>query len=105
LIEFRDYPLHEVPRKKKGTYGLSLKTCRNIIKGSFRAMVRDSREIDNILMTDPFDPIPWPRTENLPRDPFTEDERDRILAYFRKNEAFYYPFIFTLFSGAQKRCQ
>jgi integrase len=98
LIEFRDYLLHEMPRKKrKAPKGLSLKCVKNIIDSSFRAMVRDAREIDSLLSMDPFESIAWPRTKDTPPDPFTAEERDRILDYFRKKEPFYYPFIFTLF--------
>jgi integrase len=98
LIEFRDYLLHDIPRKNKKTpKGLSLKTVRNIIDGSFRAMIRDAREIDNILTTDPFESIIWPRTKDTAPDPFTAEERNSILDYFRRKEPFYYPFIFTLF--------
>lgn len=46
LLDFQSYLLHDIPRLKKGAEpGLSVKSVRNIIDGSFRAMVRDAREL------------------------------------------------------------
>ena len=89
--------MNEAPRQKKGARGLSLKTCRNIIDSSFRALVRDARRIDGLLDRDPFESVTWPRRDTPPPDPLTDDERDRILGHFAKKEPFYYPFIFSLF--------
>lgn len=89
LLDFRTYLL-------KGM-GLSLKTCRNIIDGSFRAMMRDARTIDHLVSEDPFASIQWPVREVPEPDPFSEKERDEILSYFRENHAFYYAFLYTLF--------
>jgi integrase len=98
LMDFQNYLLHNVPRLKKGTQpGLSVKTARNIMDGSFRAMVRDAREIDRLITTDPFMAIQWPKAKPVKRDPFTKEERDKILEYFRENQPFYYPFILTMF--------
>src|SRR5579862_5175416 len=41
---------------------LKLKTVRNIMDGSFRAMMRDARTVDLILSADPFAAIRWPRS-------------------------------------------
>jgi hypothetical protein len=64
---------------------VSLRTSRNALGGSLRAMVRDAgKKIER----NPFDELPanwWPRTQQDDPDPFTEDERDRILDYFRAN--------------------
>src|SRR6266540_2203899 len=93
LLDFRDYLLHDVPRHKKGAaHGLAVKTVKNIIDGSFRAMIRDAREIDKMSIGDPFEAIPWPESKPVKRDPFTKDERDKILDYFRENQPFYHPF-------------
>ncbi len=97
-MDFRTYLLHEVPRIKKGAEpGLSVKTVRNIIDGSFRAMVRDARDIDGLIAGDPFAALKWPEKETQKRDAFTKEERAKILDYFRSNQPFYYPFIFTMF--------
>lgn len=72
LLEFRDFLLNEAPRVRKGPRGLSLKTCRNIIDSSFRALVRDARQIDNLVDRDPFESVTWPRRDTRQQDPFTE---------------------------------
>ena len=76
---------------------LSLKTTRNVIDATFRAMVRDARTEDDLIDTDPFAALKWPRAEETEPEPFTEGERDAILAYFRRKHTFYHPFLYTLF--------
>jgi integrase len=97
LIDFQNYLLHDVPRRKKGLKGLAVKTVRNIIDSSFRAMVRDAREIDHIIAADPFEAIQWPDNETRRRDPFSKEDRDKIIEYFREKKPFYYPFVFAMF--------
>jgi integrase len=84
--------------------GLSLKSCRNIIDGTFRAMMRDARaEKPSLGLTDHFANLKWKRLPTSKPDPFTADERDVILEYFRKKHGFYYPFVATLFgTGARQ---
>ncbi|MBI2999137.1 MAG: tyrosine-type recombinase/integrase [Deltaproteobacteria bacterium] len=78
--------------------GLSVKTCRNIIDGSLRALYRDARaELDALKGRDPFIDIHWPAVERQKPDPFTAEERDHILAFFREREPFYYPWVLTPF--------
>jgi integrase len=60
-------------------------------------MVRDAREIDHLIVGDPFAAVQWPDKETVRRDAFTGAERDKILDYFRSHEPFYYPFVFTMF--------
>jgi integrase len=94
LDEFRAYLLNE--------RGLSLKSCRNIIDASFRACIRDARKIDYLLDRDPFEALMWPRRQTPKPDPFTEDERDSIIAAFANKSPFYVPFTHTLFwTGAR----
>ncbi len=97
LMDFQQFLLHDVPRLKKGAQGLSAKTVRNIIDGSFRAMIRDAREVDHLIGGDPFAAMKWPDKKTPRPDPFTREERDKILEYFRASEPFYYPFVFTMF--------
>ena len=81
--------------------GLSLKSCRNIIDGTFRAMMRDARR-HGIGDKDHFADLEWPRIASPKPDPFTAEERDIILRYFKEKHAFYYPFLVTLFgTGAR----
>jgi len=78
--------------------GLSVKTARNIIDASFRALYRDARaEIEELRGRDPFIDIQWPAMPRRKPDPFTGEERDRIIAYWIENDFFYYPWVFTLF--------
>ncbi len=78
--------------------GLAVKTSRNIIDGSFRALYRDSRaEIDELKGRDPFIDVQWPATPRRKPDPFTPEERDRIIRHWIDSDFFYYPWVFTLF--------
>jgi len=77
---------------------LSLKTARNIIDGSLRAMLRDAgRRIER----NPFNDLPanwWPRLPQRAPDPYTEQERDRILAHHRNNRPYWaYAFVYFRF--------
>jgi integrase len=60
-------------------------------------MVRDARDIDGLITSDPFAAVQWPDKEIRRRDAFTKEDRDKILDYFRSNEPFYYLFILTMF--------
>lgn len=62
--------------------GLSLKYVKNIIGGSFKAMLRDAREIDRVVMLDPFVGVRWGRVAVPGPEPFTADERTAILRWF-----------------------
>jgi len=91
--------------------GLGLKTVRNVIDGSLRAMFRDARK-SGVETAFPFGDLDWPRRVAPGPDPFTEEERDRLLQYFLRkrwrlgrhkghyqaNAYFpYYAFLLTLF--------
>jgi len=84
--------------------GLSLKSCRNIIDGTFRAMMRDARaENQHLGLTDHFANLKWKRLPTSKPDPFTAEERDVILNHFRAKHGYYYPFVATLFgTGARQ---
>jgi integrase len=78
--------------------GLALKTARNIIDGSLKAMLRDAgRRLDR----NPLNDLPanwWPRLPQKESDPYTEGERDAILAYYRSNRPRWaYAFVFFRF--------
>ena len=66
---------------------LALKTARNIIDASLRAMFRDAgRRVER----NPFIDIPpnwWPRLPQKEPDPYTEEERDRILGFYRRSRS------------------
>ena len=82
---------------------LSPKSCRNIVDGTFRAMMRDARaENPKLEMTDHFVNLRWQRLPTPKPDPFTAEERDTILGHFKQKHAFYYPFVATMFgTGAR----
>ena len=60
-------------------------------------MMRDARKIDGLIENDPFAALDWPRLPVQKPDPFTEEERDKIIQHFREKNRFYYPFVYTLF--------
>jgi integrase len=88
---------------------LAVKTARNIIDGSLRAMIRDASilrrigqgELTRAIERNPFNDLPdnwWPRLPQREPDPYTEQERDSILAYYRGNRpAWAYAFVFFRF--------
>jgi len=67
---------------------LSLKSARNIIDAYFRAMIRDARKIDALIADDPFAALDWRKQPTEDPDPFTEEERDKILKFYRENRPF-----------------
>jgi integrase len=78
--------------------GLCVKTARNIIDGSFRALYRDARsEIDDLKGRDPFIDVHWPPAERKKPEVFSPGERDRILEFFLEEETFYYPWVLFAF--------
>lgn len=77
------------------TKRLSLKTAANCIQGSFRAFWRDLREAGH-MTHDPFK-IVWQRVPGDEPDPFSLDERDDILGWFREHRPHYYPFVAVQF--------
>jgi integrase len=96
LEAFRRYLLQEYEARTP-TKRLSLKSVKNIIDASFRAMVRDARTVDYLIEKDPFEALLWPRKPLSKPDPFEEEERDAIVVYFRQKASFYYPLVYTLF--------
>jgi integrase len=62
--------------------GLSVKYVRNIVGASLRKMVKMARA-DGLIAGDPFEHITWPKSKPPDPDPFTPEERDRIIAWFR----------------------
>ena len=77
---------------------LSVKSARNIIDGSLRAMFRDAgRRIER----NPFNDLPtnwWPRLPQREPDPYTEGERDRIVNFYREHRPHKeYAFVYSRF--------
>ena len=79
---------------------VKVKTVRNIVDGYLRALYRDAREEledKGLVLRDPFARLRWPREVKDAPDPFTEEERDKILAFYRDKRPRWYPFVATLF--------
>src|SRR5215831_3886770 len=87
LEALRRYLLQEYAARTP-TGRLSLKSVKNIMDGSFRAMIRDARTVDYLIEKDPFEALLWPRKLPSKPDPFEEEERDAIIAYFRQKSFF-----------------
>ena len=83
--------------ESEGGKGLKMKTARDIIDGTFRALYRAARTVDRLVTDDPFAALRWPRKIELEPDPFTADERDRLLNYFRERDPWYFPLVYLLF--------
>jgi len=76
--------------------GRSIKTVKNIIT-TFRSMYSDAqREHTDLQGRQPF-ALKWQRQIKEKPDPFTAEERDNILAWWKANDFFYYPWVFMLF--------
>ena len=90
LENFRMYLVNE--------RGLGLKTAKNIVDGSLKAMLRDAgRRLDR----NPFHDLPanwWPRLPQKDPDPYTEQERNKILAFYRNSRPCWaYAFVYFRF--------
>jgi integrase len=94
----------DIVEKKK----LKMKTARNVVDGTLRAFFRDAKA-EGVIEKNPFDELPdkwWPKNIVPPPSPFTEEERDELLGYFKKKYFSYWPhgyaFLLTLFwTGAR----
>jgi integrase len=77
--------------------GLKVKTARDVIDGTFRAIVRDARRVDHVVTADPFADLTWPRKVVPKPDPFAADERDTLLDCFWRRKRQYFVFVYVLF--------
>ena len=62
--------------------GLSVKYVRNIVAGSWRAFLRDAAE-DGVVVTGVYPHLKWPEWDFPEADPFTGEERQAIIGWFR----------------------
>jgi hypothetical protein len=78
------------------TEKLSLKTVKNIVAGTFRALLRDA-QIDSVIKRSPFEDLPrkgwWPEIDTPPPDPFDFEERENVCQWFYNNDRHYWPFV------------
>jgi len=103
VTHIRDLRLHLIEEKK-----ISLKTAKNVIGASLKALFRDAKAFGKIDKN-PFLDLPrewWPRVVTPEPDPFTEAERDKIIEYFFKKHWQNWPqgfaFLYALFWGGQR---
>jgi len=82
--------------------GLSAATVNRVVHGALRPLLRDARR-DDLLAKNPYEAVRPLREEPKESiDPYTPEERDRILAGFRVKRAVYYPLAcFQFFTGAR----
>jgi integrase len=77
---------------------LSIKTARNVMDGSLRAMFRDA---GGRIEKNPFLDIPdkwWPTLPQKEPEPFSEEERDAILKFYKANRPYKaYAFVYFRF--------
>jgi integrase len=81
MTEIRKILIELVENKK-----LAVKTAKNVLNASLRAFFRDAKA-EGLIPRNPFDDLPrkwWPKTVSPEPDPFSEEERDRIIDYFFK---------------------
>lgn len=103
VVDIRELRADIVDKKK-----LSMKTARNVIDATLRALFRDAKA-EGVVEKNPFDDLPkkwWPKHQKPPPDPFEEAERDQVLEFFRTKHVPRWPqayaFMFVLFwTGAR----
>jgi hypothetical protein len=74
LARFSLEHLEDLRLRLQAKQGLGLKTTRNVIDGSLRAMFRDARKA-GLEAAFPFGDLDWPRRIVPGPDPFIEEER------------------------------
>lgn len=76
---------------------LKLSSVKTIILSHFRVLWNEARVVDKLVTADPFDAMKWPSSRSGKPDPFTEADRDQVLAYLERKRPQVLPWIFTLF--------
>ena len=84
-------------RNKMVVTGLSIKTARNVIDGSLRALWRDATA-EGLVQHNPFAGMRWPTPARRLPEPFSPAERGAILGWVLERQAFYYPFVLFQFT-------
>lgn len=93
LAALRDELLARGPKGRP----LKVRTVRKVIGADFRAFWTEARAIDRLVAHDPFLGLTYPDWIEEAPDPFTEEERDRILEVIRRDLPAYYPFVYFQF--------
>jgi len=98
LTEFRSKLLKGVAQEKLGA---RIKTVRNIIDGSFRAMWRAVRK-EELSKDNPFELLEWPQRQTPKPDPYSAEECAQIIEWWKENDFFYYPWVAVLFGTGMR---
>lgn len=80
---------------RSSTEGLKVKTVKNVLGGTLRALLRDAVNQD-LITESPFDRLParwWPETPPPGPNPFTWEEREQICKWFHDHDRHYWPFV------------
>lgn len=103
MADIRGLRIHLIDDKK-----VTVKTAKNVVAATLRAFFRDAK-VESKIEKNPFDDLPsnwWPRTVTPEPDPFTQEERDTIIAYFFNKHWGSWPhgcaFLYTLFWGGMR---
>jgi integrase len=96
VAALEDFRTLLIGAEASGGKGLAVKTARDVIDGTFRAIYRDGRKV-GLATDDPFAALDWPDKILPEPDPFTPAERDALLDYFHAKDRFWHPFVFTQF--------
>ena len=106
MAEIRKNLVDLVDNKKLG-----VKSAKNVLNASLRAFFRDAKA-EGVIERNPFDDLPcnwWPKTVSPEPDPFSEEERDRILDYFFKKHWATWPqgcvFLHSCFWVGSRPCE
>jgi len=76
--------------------GRSMKTVKNILS-VFRVLYTDAQgDHEELQAKQPFH-LKWQRQITEKPDPFTIQERDQILEWWKQNDFFYFPWVYVLF--------
>ncbi len=78
VAALEDFRALLIMAEAQGGKGLALKTARDVIDGTFRAIYRDARKV-GLADGDPFAALDWPDKVVPEPDPFTPAERDTLL--------------------------
>jgi integrase len=81
LLQRKQAPRKDRPKTKT----LSIKTVKNVIGGSLRAMIRQARA-DELVTRDLFAGLTWPEWHEPEPDPFEVAEVQRICAWFGRKK-------------------
>lgn len=93
VLQLRKSLLETVGRN--GKKKLSVKTVRNIITGTLGAILAEARE-QNLMDHAPSVRLKWKRQIPPRINPFTAEERDKVVGYFAEHDKNYWPFVCVL---------